>query len=633
MARTQKHKLVTELEVKDKGSQAVKKISSEMKFLSAASLGATGGMTSMVGQLGKLAPALAITAAGFITLKKGIEAFTKAMIESSKSAINFENELNKIGTLLTGNIDRQLDDMGDRIIELGLNWGFAMDKLAKVNYDAISSGLADTSEEAARITQQVSALALAGQGELVPTFNLVAFVMKAYNVEAEKAGFVTQKLNHLVEEGKTTIAQLADPLSKIANSSAQAGISIDHLFSALASASPFKSLDIVSTEFDAFVRSLQKPQGHLKDALMDLGIGDVLRYITESGGDFMPLIEKLQSWAKQEGLYLSELFDEARARRFLLLTENEEFLTSYYDYFKGINTETDNFLDDIDRMRDSTKHLGQQITNLWETIKIYIGNIILPYIKEAFKWILGLGKGIASVFKSSSEGAQRGQKDFNDLFRILSVGAKIINGMIFAVRTFTGALALMADPLIRAFTGIVFLIGNIAEVATKGIDLIIKGINKVTGSNIKEIGFNFKSDQFVSDMKAIQTLNASVIDQAKTAKSDYDALDKVIRNVKPVSLEARDLFDASEFEAPTDIVSPELIPEGERFSEDDGKKAGSRSARGLTDPNLLLNVVMYGNDLATIANTYLKNIVVNTGGVKGNIGETDFNLQQGVPNL
>jgi len=645
MARTQQHKLETVLSVKDKASAPTKAVAKEMKFLGAASLGATGGLTAMVGQFGKLTPKLAIAAAGLIVAKKAVDTLKESLKEVSRSAAKFETEVSKIGTLFSGDIQKRMGEMSEAILQLGQTWGFTHQELAKVSYDIISASMADNAEQARKLTQQVAALALAGQGELQPTFNLLTFTMRAYGIEADHAGYVTAKLNNAVRQGKVTIQTLADPVSKVASNAAALSINLDNLLATFSTVSSAGNLDELGTQFDAFLRSITKPQGLLKQAFEDLGITDVKRFIYEAGGDIRVLLTTLSDYAQKEGLYIAELFTEARARRFVQKAATEDFLGRYGEYLESVNQEQGQFIESIDVMRQSAEHGWGQVTNIFNELKIRIGYELLPYIKEAAQFLLEFGKALFEAFGLAGNTAEKSAKDFSGLISTISTVMEVISAFIGVMRIWFGALGTYYFGVAEA---IITVVDVVAAATSKITGLFARLAESPLGNLMPEWmkGGISGIDDFTNDIsKSTRKLRDLVhegrdfaVDQVTNAIGDHKKVVGALNTAKDALANkktAKDLFDASEFATPQ-ITAPDLIPEADRAVDDEagGGTGGGASARGLSDPNLLLNVMLYQNDLTAMTNSILLNILAVSGGkYNANIGSFEFNLQAGVPNL
>lgn len=155
-------------------------------------------------------------------------AITGALGMFSKSAMNFESALRNIGTLGVTNLGELRNGVLDFSVAMGQD---AVESTMNL-YEIISAGIPE--DNALAVLESASKGAAAGVGTVQDAMQLGLAVLNAYNLEVSRFDDIMGQAATAVNYGTTTIGQMGHVIGRLAPVAAQAGVSIEELFSAIA---------------------------------------------------------------------------------------------------------------------------------------------------------------------------------------------------------------------------------------------------------------------------------------------------------------------------------------------------------------------------------------------------------------
>ncbi|MEO2122082.1 MAG: phage tail tape measure protein [bacterium] len=157
-----------------------------------------------------------------------------AFAAAVKSMAEFNKQLALTGTL--GEEARaHLGEFSVAIKQLAVDTGIPLVQLNKALFDTISAGT--KAADAMGVLEEAAKLAVAGGANLATTVRGLATITNAYGLSGKESfRMVAEELFAAQVIGKTTIDDLSENIGKLASTSAEAGVSIRHMFTALADA-------------------------------------------------------------------------------------------------------------------------------------------------------------------------------------------------------------------------------------------------------------------------------------------------------------------------------------------------------------------------------------------------------------
>ena len=152
------------------------------------------------------------------------------------NAVNFEAELRNLNTI-TEMSDEALKNYGDnlRTLSLELKTTTGAAENARAAYDVASAGFVDASSNA-KVLEATLKAATAGGVDAAAAAKLISGSLRAYGAGAQEAEKFTNVFFTTVKKGITTFPELSSSLGSVTGIAAQAGVSIEELGAAVATA-------------------------------------------------------------------------------------------------------------------------------------------------------------------------------------------------------------------------------------------------------------------------------------------------------------------------------------------------------------------------------------------------------------
>ncbi|GAG95650.1 unnamed protein product, partial [marine sediment metagenome] len=142
-------------------------------------------------------------------------------------AADFETQLANVSTMLDESAMRILPEYRKGLQALSVEFGESTQTLSKGLYDILSASIPPA--EALGVLEVSAKAAAAGITDTGVAADAITTILNSYGMSADQAGMVSDKLFAIVKEGKTTFAELAPSIGKVAATASMAGLSFDDL--------------------------------------------------------------------------------------------------------------------------------------------------------------------------------------------------------------------------------------------------------------------------------------------------------------------------------------------------------------------------------------------------------------------
>ncbi|MCW5959262.1 MAG: phage tail tape measure protein [Pyrinomonadaceae bacterium] len=201
---------------------------------------------------------LAARAIAFLTEKIG---------EGWREYQDYGRELAKIDTILGsgGNVEK----FRDEILELNPALGGATE-LARGLYLALGSDIAE--QDAMSFLVDSAKAAKAGVADLSQTIDAGTTIIASYNLQAKDAADVYDKMFEVVNRGKVEMPQLAQSIGQVTAVAAIAGVTLDELFAAVATATLTNKPSIAIEGLRTALSNVIKPSEQAKELAQSIGL-------------------------------------------------------------------------------------------------------------------------------------------------------------------------------------------------------------------------------------------------------------------------------------------------------------------------------------------------------------------------
>jgi len=154
-------------------------------------------------------------------------AMTGMAVVSIKAAADFGAQLAQVSTMLDETAMELMPQYSDQLREMSKRFGESTKTLSDGLYDILSASIEPT--KALGVLDVAARAAAAGITDTGTAADAITTVLNAYQLQAEDAASVSDWLFAVVKRGKTTFAELAPAIGKVATVANMAGVSMEEL--------------------------------------------------------------------------------------------------------------------------------------------------------------------------------------------------------------------------------------------------------------------------------------------------------------------------------------------------------------------------------------------------------------------
>lgn len=301
-------------------------------------------------------------------------------------AVEFEDQIASIATLLPELNSKGIQKLGDDIINMAIKTSTPIEELTKSYYDLISAGVAN--KNATAWLKSGDKLAIAGLGTLVESTNIELAAMRNFSKDFKNTEEAANALFKTVKYGKTTVGQLSEAFA--ANSVFAGGLGVtgqEYMASIAAittSTMPTGMAEIaIGGLANAMSKTTEKKNKVLFGLLKKMNIKSSEELLQKKGG-FLPALTAIKEEAEKAGVKLESVFGLKQASTaFIMLTRNQKVLDKYQESLKSINDKNEDALSIAYQLKMATGKFGiGKLKNNLDSVAITVGTILIPAIIE-----------------------------------------------------------------------------------------------------------------------------------------------------------------------------------------------------------------------------------------------------------
>jgi TP901 family phage tail tape measure protein len=334
-----------------------------------------------------------LQAAGVAAFAAIVAATGKAISDASK----YEQVLANVSTMVTSNVAPTMEIFNKALLEQSKLLGEDVQTLGKGLYDILSAGITNTGD-AMHVLEVSAKAARAGLTDTGVAADALTTIINAYGLEANQAGKVSDILFKTVQRGKTTFAQLAPSVGRVATLSAQAGVSMEEMGAALAIMTRRGvKTDEAITALRGVITGFLKPSEELaeafgENALQSRGLADVLDEMAGMPPDV-----------------LAKFFPNVRGM-LGAITAAQDMKSETQEFIDTLKTGSPT-MDAFDKQTATFSFTWDQFAKTIEAVSIQVGEQILPVLGDAIRDVTkfindneeamtAVGSTIATVLKT-----------------------------------------------------------------------------------------------------------------------------------------------------------------------------------------------------------------------------------------
>lgn len=306
--------------------------------------------------------------------------------ESAKMAVDFEDDMAKVSTIMDTNV-MSVKDMQDAIIDLSNKTGIAVGDVADDVYNAISAG--QKTGDAVAFVENSTKLATAGFAESGDTLNILTTILNAYGLKAEEVKNVSDMLIQTQNLGKTTVAELSSAMGKVIPTANANHVALDQLCSGYAIMTANGVATAESTTYmNSMLNELGKT-GSTTDVILRKKTGKSFSELMKGGASLADVLKIVQDAAKEDNKSMNDMFsssEAAKAGMILLGDGTKKFNTTLKQMQKSTGSTDKAF----NKMK-TTSHSAKIAVNEMKNSALKLGTTMLnsasPAIEKGTKKI------------------------------------------------------------------------------------------------------------------------------------------------------------------------------------------------------------------------------------------------------
>ena len=312
-----------------------------------------------------------------------------------KSAADYQNQMQAVGTLLDGDVGGTLQRMSGDLKKVSIDTGASLSDLSAGLYDVVSAF--GEGEENVKQLEVASKAAKAGAATTSDSVALLSAVTKGYgDTSAEAMQKASDLAFQTVKLGQTTFPELASSIGQVVPLASTLKVSQEELFGAMATLTGVTGGTAeVTTQLKATMQGFLSPSNEMAKSLKSLGYASGAAALEQEGLD--GILKKLKDSVNGDEVAFANLFSSVEAKNAVLAlagnqaenfsTKTAAMVTASGAADKAFKTQTAS----VSEMMGKVKNAGSvMLTSLGEKALPYItaglGKLVdrLPEMEAAF---------------------------------------------------------------------------------------------------------------------------------------------------------------------------------------------------------------------------------------------------------
>lgn len=317
---------------------------------------------------------------------------------ATKAAMDFQAQMSNVATLIDGDVNKRIGELGETVKKLSVDTGTSTDLLTDGLYQVISA-FGDTADSMS-ILETASKGAKAGNATVTDSVNLLAAVTKGYgDTSAEAANKASDLAFLTVKLGQTSFPELASSMGKVIPLASTMKVSQEELFGAMSTLTGVTGNTAeVTTQLRATIQGMLQPTTKMASKISELGYENGQAMIESLG--LQGTLEKLKESVGGNEIAFSELFGSVEAKNAVLaLTGAQaENFTEKTNAMKDAVGATD---EAFKKQTDNVKANWEKLKNHFDVMMISLGEKFLPLLNDLLKWVESKMPIIQSVLETT----------------------------------------------------------------------------------------------------------------------------------------------------------------------------------------------------------------------------------------
>jgi len=315
-------------------------------------------------------------------------------------AVEFETQLARISTLLEGDINANTAKLGEDVRRLSVSFGTDKIALAKAYYDAISTGVVNTSN-ATQLLTVANKLAIGGSTDIQTAIKGLTSAYAVYKDEISDINKYSDVFFVASAKGATNIEDLSNQMGELNSVAKNFNVSFDELYSTVSGMTTvLPNTSKVVTTLKAVLTSLSTPTEYMQQSMRLLGIESLSAAVKASS--LQDVVLKLVKSTDGSGESITRMFGSSEAKLGVTnLLGSIEAIKEAQDAMNKGSVQSGKITDEAyDRLRKTTQNSLNMIKASIEETALALSNQLLPAYNKLLDAVLFLFKPTSELSTS-----------------------------------------------------------------------------------------------------------------------------------------------------------------------------------------------------------------------------------------
>ena len=310
-----------------------------------------------------------------------IVASTTAMGLASKKAIEFDNGMREVLTLLPELGNESFEKLKNQALSFSKDIGKAPEETVKALYQALSAGI--PRENVFEFLKTAGEASIAGVSDLKTSVDGLTSVTNAYGSEILNAQKASDIMFQTVKLGKTDFTQLSNSLYNVIPIASAIGVKFEDIGAAIASmTAQGVPTSVATTQIRQSLVELNKEGSVAYETFKQIS-GESFKDFISGGGNLQEALQMMSDYAEKTGKEVTSMFSSVEAGNAVLALSGKN-ASKFKDYLDQVRNSVGATSEAFKKIDDGPARQFEKLKAELSALVIELGNNALPLINESF---------------------------------------------------------------------------------------------------------------------------------------------------------------------------------------------------------------------------------------------------------
>lgn len=310
-----------------------------------------------------------------------IVASTTAMGLASKKAIEFDNGMREVLTLLPELGNESFEKLKNQALSFSKDIGKAPEETVKALYQALSAGIPP--ENVFEFLETAGEASIAGVSDLRTSVDGLTSVTNAYGSEILNAQKASDIMFQTVKLGKTDFTQLSNSLFNVIPIASAIGVQFEDIGAAIAAmTAQGVPTSVATTQIRQSLVELNKEGSVAYETFKQIS-GESFKDFIAGGGNLQEALQMMSDHAEKTGKEITSMFSSVEAGNAVLALSGKN-ASKFKDYLDQVRNSVGATSEAFKKIDDGAARQFERLQAELSALVIELGNNALPLINESF---------------------------------------------------------------------------------------------------------------------------------------------------------------------------------------------------------------------------------------------------------